>query len=354
MVEGYDWGVGVSKAILTLDSEVTQVSPEQFQVMEEKQAREHSSADMFETSGAITISRSQRTVTKAYLSDESGAVSQEPSKYVTLELAVAPNVGSPMCYHSDEQHYRWAEPYQLVIDLSPGCSITSGKTQFTRLAISRAPTGVDMPLVERFQMDRFTLGQQTLSYASYSPSDDGQLHPLVIWLHGLGEGGSDPSIALLGSKVTSLVGHEFQDILGGAYLLVPQCPTMWMDDGSGGNTRTGQSCYTDTLIALIQDFAASHPGIDPDRIYIGGCSNGGYMTMELLLRPPGMRVTVSVLTPASAKPARMRSPVASLPRLAIRAVSAPSRAAATSAVATAPPPWLSSMERIWVEPSSGG
>lgn len=287
VVEGYDWGAGVSKAILILDSQVAQVSPDQFQVMEEKQDREHSSADMFATSGAITISRTQRTVTNAYLSDASGAAVEGPSQYITLELEVAPNVGSPMCYHSDEQHYRWAEPYQLVIDLASGSSIVSGKTEFTRLAISRTPTGVDMTLVALFQMDRFTLGQQTLSYASYSPSNDGQLHPLVVWLHGLGEGGSDPSIALLGSKVTALANREFQESMGGAYLLVPQCPTMWMDDGSGNNTRTGQSCYTDTLMALIQDFAASHPDIDPSRIYIGGCSNGGYMTMELLLKAPG-------------------------------------------------------------------
>lgn len=286
VVEGYDWGAGVSRAVLHLEGEVAQVSPEQFQVVEEKQARENSSADMFETSGALTIARTQRTITGAYLSDASGTPTKSPSQYITLELEVAPNVGSPVCYHSDQSHYRWADPYQLVIDLSPGSTITSGKHTYTRLAISRTPTGMDMPLGDLFQMDSFTSGGQTLSYASYSPPSDGSLHPLVIWLHGLGEGGTDPRIPLLGSKVTALADQPFQDALDGAYVLVPQCPTMWMDDGTGYNTQTGQSCYTSTLMDLIRSFAGSSPWIDPDRIYIGGCSNGGYMTMALLLEDP--------------------------------------------------------------------
>lgn len=284
VVEGYDWGAGVSRAILTLDSEVDQVSAGQFQVVEEKQAREHSSADMFQIGGALTISRTQRTVVNAYLSDEAGAVSQSPSRYVTLELEVAPNVGSPVCYHPEEQHYRWADPYQLVIEFSPGASLAGSAQEYTRLAIARTPTGVTMPGADLFQAGQFTSGDYSLSYASYSPQQDGQLHPLVIWLHGLGEGGSDPRIPLLGSKATAFVHPEFQELMGGAYVLVPQCPTMWLDDGSGYATRNGESCYTDSLLALIGSFAESHPEIDPQRIYIGGCSNGGYMTMALLLR----------------------------------------------------------------------
>ena len=37
---------------------------------------------------------------------------------------------------------------------------------------------------------------------------------------------------------------------------------------------------------LIRFFVSSHPGIDPQRIYVGGCSNGGYMTLSLLLEDP--------------------------------------------------------------------
>jgi predicted peptidase len=39
-------------------------------------------------------------------------------------------------------------------------------------------------------------------------------------------------------------------------------------------------------MALIDDYVNRHPNIDKDRIYLGGCSNGGYMTMKLLLLRP--------------------------------------------------------------------
>jgi len=62
-------------------------------------------------------------------------------------------------------------------------------------------------------------------------------------------------------------------------VLAPQSPTMWMqgEDGFGDGT----SIYEDALMALIEDYVASHPQIDTDRIYLGGDSNGGYMTMIL-------------------------------------------------------------------------
>ena len=41
----------------------------------------------------------------------------------------------------------------------------------------------------------------------------------------------------------------------------------------------GTSKYENALISLIKDYVANNKDIDPKRIYIGGDSNGGYMTM---------------------------------------------------------------------------
>lgn len=288
VVDSCDWGAGVSKAVLTLDHKVYSVSPEQFQVVEEKQSRENSSVDMFQSQGGLTVTRAPRTVTAAYLSDEQGSAVSQPSRYVTLELAVEPNVGSPLCFHPDQQHYLWADPYQLVIDLVPGSTITAGnaRAQYTSLAISRTPTSRDLSLAGQFTQSSFTATQHTLSYASYSPAADDTKKPLVIWLHGLGEGGTDAAIPLLGSQATVFASPQFQNLTDGAYVLVPQCPTFWLDDGTGQATQTGKSCYTADLMALIQHYLDVTPGVDRERIYIGGCSNGGYMTMELLLSYP--------------------------------------------------------------------
>ena len=118
--------------------------------------------------------------------------------------------------------------------------------------------------------------------------------PLIIWLHGAGEGGKDPSIALLGNRVTALAEETVQMYFPetGAGVLVPQCPTMWMDvDGKAHYnvaklSSDGASYYTAALAELIRRYIKYHPEVDRSRIYIGGCSNGGYMTIKMILEMP--------------------------------------------------------------------
>jgi predicted peptidase len=112
--------------------------------------------------------------------------------------------------------------------------------------------------------------------------------PLVIWLHGSGEGGEDPTVAYTGNKVVNLSSADIQNKLGGAaWILAPQSPTMWMDNGEKSYTVTGKSMYTEALKACIEEFVELHKEqIDTDRIYIGGCSNGGFMTMRMIVDYP--------------------------------------------------------------------
>ncbi|MCR4951886.1 MAG: prolyl oligopeptidase family serine peptidase [Solobacterium sp.] len=115
--------------------------------------------------------------------------------------------------------------------------------------------------------------------------------PLVIWLHGLGEGGSDPTVTYTGNKAVNLASDDIQRKLGGAaYILCPQCDTYWMNYGrkeKGNITDSGvNSIYTEALKSLIDEFVKAHKDIDKKRIYIGGCSNGGFMTMRMLVSYP--------------------------------------------------------------------
>src|SRR5690625_3165245 len=128
-------------------------------------------------------------------------------------------------------------------------------------------------------------GNIKLSYDFYKPKQIDINQPLIILLHGAGEGGTDPRIALYGNKVVALASEKIQSYFDGAYVLVPQAPTMWMDSGEGEYTKTGQSKYTKALVALIKEYM-DKKSIDRDRIYLGGGSNGGYMTMNLLLENP--------------------------------------------------------------------
>lgn len=96
--------------------------------------------------------------------------------------------------------------------------------------------------------------EASLSYCFYRPEEaDEHKVPLLIWLHGAGEGGMEPLIAATGNKVVNLISPDIQELFGGAYLLAPQTPTMWMDNGSGEYTLDGVSIYVEPLERLIAD-----------------------------------------------------------------------------------------------------
>lgn len=127
---------------------------------------------------------------------------------------------------------------------------------------------------------------EPLNYGYFVPQTGSKKKPLIIWLHGAGEGGVDPTVAYTGNKVVRLASKEVQELFGGAYVLVPQTKTFWMNDGTGTYGNTGRSIYVKALKAAIDEFVANNPAIDRNRIYIGGDSNGGFMTMKMIIAYP--------------------------------------------------------------------
>lgn len=279
VVEGFDWGPAVTKTIVSLDTPINSISASQLKVIESKHAMDWSTMK----DGVYSF---DRTVTNAYLSDINGNPVNTASAYITIEMAVGPNDGSPFYYDLASGLNSWTQPYDLNITLKDNVRLVSGDKIINELKITPTPASKNLTDAELFTENTFTSGDQTLKYASFAPNaDDGQ-NPLIIWLHGAGEGGMDTTIDTLGNKVTTLVGNEIQGIMNGAYVLAPQSPTFWMDDGSGQYTKDGTSKYTEVLMALIENFVDSHPDIDPNRVYIGGCSNGGFMTMNMIMKYP--------------------------------------------------------------------
>lgn len=111
-----------------------------------------------------------------------------------------------------------------------------------------------------------------------------------MWLHGSGEGGTEdtnPQVTSLSNKVSAYFNDDFQNAVGNAYVLVPQCPTFWMDaDGNGGEWNDdllvthGPSYYTNALMELIKDYQSR---CGATKVVLAGCSAGGYMTMRLII-----------------------------------------------------------------------
>ncbi len=268
VIEGFDWGPAVNKVILTMDESVSEVNWNNYKVMVQR------------SSDCATIPAGQRlgsrNVIAGYVSDADG-VRLEQGNHVTLVLAVAPNqpIGSPIQYSQAEgcSGNSWIDYNMTIHDETKGLVWNE--------EVNRV-----MPLIDRFNLSgSFTHEDITMSYASYSPENDDE-SPLIIWLHGGGEGGTDPSIPLIANRAANYASDEIQAIFEGAHVLVPQSPTRWMDSGEGTTSGQTDDIYYQAVKALIDQYIAENPDIDPDRIYVGGCSNGGYLAFKLIIEYP--------------------------------------------------------------------
>ena len=245
----------------------------------------------------VNTNGTERTVKTVYPSDSRGAFNPE-GEYLALGLEKANGRGLGLSKAGDV----WREQYTVTVGLKEGKTLKVGKQKYTAIECSTDKALTDfVSEADYFNKGTFTgkytgqPGDVTLTYAAYEPwslKGDGVANPLVIWLHGGGEGGLDVSITLLGNEVVGLIRPEIQSHFtteggaGGAYVLSIQCPTMWMGTSKGFGHGEYPSLYADVLKSCIDEYVAEHPDVHPNRIYLGGCSNGGYMTMHMLIRNP--------------------------------------------------------------------
>lgn len=122
--------------------------------------------------------------------------------------------------------------------------------------------------------------------------------PLLLWLHGAGEP-RVPFLTVMANRVTALGQPDIQAKLGGAaYVLAPSSPTYWMDSGSGRMEDDNQSRYVRALGDMVRRAVAALPAVDPSRVYVGGLSNGGFMTCRLLADYPDLFAAGIAVCPA--------------------------------------------------------
>jgi predicted peptidase len=283
IIEVQDFGPVITKVIVELGQPVPQgaVIEDTFNVHVEK------TDPRVAEGGWGAHVEGDRTVTNAYVSDKDGnAIDQGRGKYAVLEMEIGPNdlLGSTVNYDFVSGHNDWVD-YDYTITQVKGIVVQSGKGGTISDLVIDTFAGETRVLVDDFTTGDATYGDITLSYADFKPAKDKGKNPLIIWLHGGGEGGSDPTIAIGANKAVAFASKEAQEIYGGAYVLAPQAPTYWMQSENG--FADGTSIYSYALISLIKDYVANNPDIDPNKIYIGGASNGGYMTMLLIRDNPG-------------------------------------------------------------------
>ncbi|MFF4031299.1 prolyl oligopeptidase family serine peptidase [Streptomyces sviceus] len=121
-----------------------------------------------------------------------------------------------------------------------------------------------------------------MKYRLYSPTaSHASRHrerPLIVWLHGGGEGASLPNdyydneTTLRANRgALGFATPQAQRIFDGAYVLAPQSTSYWMEDGPR---------FAPLIHEIISDVTRRHH-VDRNRIYVAGCSNGGYMSLKM-------------------------------------------------------------------------
>jgi len=124
-----------------------------------------------------------------------------------------------------------------------------------------------------------------MKYRLYSPPRPAARRPLVVWLHGGGEGASlpdnyyDNETTLRANRgALGFATPAAQRIFADAYVVAPQSTSFWLEDGDR---------FAPLINEIIRDLVRRYP-IDRARIYVAGCSNGGYMSLKMTTVYPGL------------------------------------------------------------------
>jgi len=154
-----------------------------------------------------------------------------------------------------------------------------------------ASSGVSESMTERLTAESHTIeGVGRLPFRLYTPKliEGETVYPLIIFMHGAGERGSD-NTSQLKHGVGSIV-HFIERFNKPAFVIAPQVAdglqwvdTPWSDDAHV--LPRSPSTSMSLLLSLI-DLVNHKLPIDRSRIYITGISMGGFGTWDLLMRRP--------------------------------------------------------------------
>lgn len=150
----------------------------------------------------------------------------------------------------------------------------------------------------------------SIDYRYFSPvgENDTTKYPLVVWLHGMGDGEYDGK-QIDNSQIAFWASDEFQSRFKGsegAFILAPR------------SLEEQSLFWSDSLIyplrAAIDDFIAQNKeNIDLGRIYVGGYSMGGKMTLKMAVAYPELFAACFPICPAWTPTTEQASLIADMP-----------------------------------------
>lgn len=170
------------------------------------------------------------------------------------------------------------------------------KVAVKKIAVGREPdlstsakrTAFDSARKGEFSREAAKFGSAELSYRLRRPDTVNGPSPLVVFLHGSGERGSDNDAQLKNCILRAF--DSFLSEMYDCFVLAPQCPAapaQWVDTPwAAGNYSTSEVAESEPLRAvwsLIEQFL-ENPEVDTSRVYVIGLSMGGFGAWDLLAR----------------------------------------------------------------------
>lgn len=197
--------------------------------------------------------------------------------------------GATLAYLSSGRNY----PAELTYTVTQNKPVTLTAADGT--VINDSYTG-------NYTCDNTVINAETAKFESvkvkdginYQYYDAGSADSLIVWFHGNGEGdylssGNNVAQMLANRGTVAWATDETQNIFGGAHVMAFQAPDTWYYAQNDGLLEKAYNEINEVIKAK---------NIDPDKVFVSGCSAGGYMTTRMLIAYPDLFAAAMINCPA--------------------------------------------------------
>lgn len=143
-------------------------------------------------------------------------------------------------------------------------------------------------------------GGHTLPYRLFvpavtaaAPAQPARKLPLVLFLHGAGGRGTDNRKQITDQPASLVFIQPDNQARWPVFMVAPQCPPdqqwvamSWGEPSGRGKRPDAPTWPLAAAVALVDRLLATHPDIDPNRVFVTGFSMGGYGTFDAAARWP--------------------------------------------------------------------
>lgn len=247
------------------------------------------STDQFSVKVKTGDTYSSRTITKVYANnsgDISFSIFSNRGKFVILELSPKdPNAGTLVSIPETFLNTRVKLNY-IVSQLVPVVDVNGNTVE----PFTSEQTGEKHLIIDDFLSFTFKDPETGIEipYRLFVPEGTtDRKYPLVVFLHGAGERGTDNYLQLAGNRGAIVWAQPRYQVTHPCFVLAPQCPpnsswsTLFTDRKNPFNPEKPLLAVIKIIRKLLDEY-----NIDENRIYITGLSMGGYGTWSAIMNFP--------------------------------------------------------------------